>query len=129
MTSLHERMLPELLLLESIQERKRLLRRVRNTRSVIAVATVFGVANLALFILMFDYIRALGLSRSLLILLYMAYVIATLSAPTWFMRRAIRRQIRVQLTQRGIPICIPCGYDLTGNVSGVCPECGMNAEG
>jgi len=21
-------------------------------------------------------------------------------------------------------VCIPCGYDLTGNVSGVCPECG-----
>ena len=23
--------------------------------------------------------------------------------------------------------CIPCGYDLTGNVSGVCPECGSKA--
>ncbi|MEE8170687.1 MAG: hypothetical protein V3T70_09075, partial [Phycisphaerae bacterium] len=23
-----------------------------------------------------------------------------------------------------IPVCIPCGYDLTGNVSGRCPECG-----
>lgn len=23
-----------------------------------------------------------------------------------------------------IPICQTCGYDLTGNVSGVCPECG-----
>jgi hypothetical protein len=22
------------------------------------------------------------------------------------------------------PICGQCGYDLTGNVSGVCPECG-----
>ena len=21
-------------------------------------------------------------------------------------------------------VCIPCGYDLTGNVSGICPECG-----
>ncbi|MCP4249914.1 MAG: hypothetical protein GY778_22960 [bacterium] len=21
-------------------------------------------------------------------------------------------------------LCLPCGYDLTGNVSGVCPECG-----
>ena len=23
--------------------------------------------------------------------------------------------------------CIKCGYDLTGNVSGVCPECGERA--
>jgi hypothetical protein len=23
--------------------------------------------------------------------------------------------------------CVPCGYDLTGNVSGVCPECGTAA--
>jgi hypothetical protein len=27
---------------------------------------------------------------------------------------------------RGLPtgLCQNCGYDLTGNVSGVCPECG-----
>jgi hypothetical protein len=25
--------------------------------------------------------------------------------------------------------CRRCGYDLTGNISGVCPECGMRAEG
>lgn len=24
--------------------------------------------------------------------------------------------------------CRKCGYDLTGNVSGVCPECGMPNE-
>lgn len=26
-------------------------------------------------------------------------------------------------------LCINCGYDLTGNVSGVCPECGSSASG
>jgi hypothetical protein len=25
-------------------------------------------------------------------------------------------------------LCIKCGYDLTGNVSGVCPECGARIE-
>jgi hypothetical protein len=25
--------------------------------------------------------------------------------------------------------CLHCGYDLTGNVSGVCPECGGIADG
>ncbi len=24
--------------------------------------------------------------------------------------------------------CVECGYDLTGNISGVCPECGMAIE-
>lgn len=28
----------------------------------------------------------------------------------------------VQRARRGL--CVKCGYDLTGNISGVCPECG-----
>lgn len=39
-------------------------------------------------------------------------------------RKPIRCQLRRQLLQRGIPVCIDCGYDLSGNVSGRCPECG-----
>ena len=42
----------------------------------------------------------------------------------WFTRRGIRRRLREQLAKKGIPVCIPCGYNLTGNESGVCPECG-----
>lgn len=38
--------------------------------------------------------------------------------------RKIARQIRLELNARGLPTCIQCGYDLTGNTSGVCPECG-----
>jgi hypothetical protein len=26
--------------------------------------------------------------------------------------------------RRAQGLCIHCGYDLTGNISGVCPECG-----
>ena len=25
-------------------------------------------------------------------------------------------------------LCVACGYDLTGNVSGVCPECGTKSR-
>ena len=42
----------------------------------------------------------------------------------WLQRRAMRRDIRRILVKRGVTICIPCGYDLTGNTSGRCPECG-----
>ena len=36
-----------------------------------------------------------------------------LDRPVWLRRRRLRRGH-----------CEHCGYDLTGNVSGVCPECG-----
>jgi len=35
---------------------------------------------------------------------------------TWQTRRTFRRQ--------RLGRCVHCDYDLTGNVSGVCPECG-----
>jgi hypothetical protein len=36
-----------------------------------------------------------------------------------FKRRERRRDMRRQNN-----LCVACGYNLTGNVSGVCPECG-----
>ena len=45
----------------------------------------------------------------------------------WLVRRGITRNLRLELTKRGLPTCLACGYDLTGNVSGVCPECGTNS--
>jgi len=128
MPTLNERILPELLLFESGPERKRMLKQVHSTPRTMVAAVLFGLANFALYVLTSDSIIALGLPKSLVALLYLAYVFAALSVPTWFTRRAIRRELRVQLKKRGIPICIPCGYDLTGNVSGVCPECGAAIE-
>jgi hypothetical protein len=39
-------------------------------------------------------------------------------------RRPIRKDLRTGLVARGIPICIPCGYDLRGQQTPRCPECG-----
>ena len=41
---------------------------------------------------------------------------AYLAALAWQRRRSERRRLHA--------LCTACGYDLTGNVSGVCPECG-----
>ena len=30
--------------------------------------------------------------------------------------------------RRVVGLCVKCGYDLTGNTSGVCPECGEKVE-
>jgi len=40
-------------------------------------------------------------------------------------RSTVRRDVRKLLHSDGIAICVPCGYDLTGNSSGKCPECGV----
>ncbi|UCC30566.1 MAG: hypothetical protein JSU86_20500 [Phycisphaerales bacterium] len=40
-----------------------------------------------------------------------------------FVRRAVRRR---RCRQKGL--CVRCGYNLTGNVSGICPECGAKLE-
>ncbi len=37
-----------------------------------------------------------------------------------FFRRHILRVLREDLAARGIPVCVACGYNLTGNVSGRC---------
>lgn len=51
-------------------------------------------------------------------LLFAAYpLIALIQSP------ARRRRYR---SEHGL--CIKCGYDLTGNVSGVCPECGTEID-
>lgn len=40
-------------------------------------------------------------------------------------RPGIRRMARDYMRRNyDVAICVPCGYDLTGNASGVCPECG-----
>jgi hypothetical protein len=42
----------------------------------------------------------------------------------WLKARQVRRFLRQRLQEVGVPICVQCSYDLTGNTSGICPECG-----
>ena len=46
----------------------------------------------------------------------------------WFCRSLLRRRLRVLLAARGVPICIPCGYDLRGQIVSRCPECGSTFD-
>ena len=41
-----------------------------------------------------------------------------------FSRQRSGPLLRRMLTELGKPICTRCGYDLAGNTSGICPECG-----
>lgn len=62
-----------------------------------------------------------GYRRFALMLGFFRIAQVGLILPTiWLVRRTLRRAYR---KRRGL--CLTCGYDLTGNVSGVCPECGV----
>jgi hypothetical protein len=54
---------------------------------------------------------------------FWACAAATLVLPVLFVRASIRSKRRRDIG------CSTCGYDLTGNVSGVCPECGTAVAG
>jgi hypothetical protein len=60
--------------------------------------------------------RAVVLPWWYLVLLFAAAPLEQLGRWVWSNRRSERR--------RRSGACLDCGYDLTGNVSGVCPECG-----
>lgn len=41
---------------------------------------------------------------------------------------ALRRHLREQLRERGVPICVACGYDTRSSTTPRCPECGSFDE-
>jgi hypothetical protein len=47
-------------------------------------------------------------------------MLLTLVLPMLWLRKAVRRR-----STRGPARCTVCSYDLTGNLSGTCPECGI----
>ena len=68
------------------------------------------------------YNRFVEFGVPILIAVLMCFVII------WIFKRQIHRQLRRNLTARGLPTCIRCGYDLRGlpDESPRCPECGSN---
>ena len=44
------------------------------------------------------------------------------------LRNPIQKEIRRQMNIADIPTCMRCGYDLQGNETGRCPECGHVPE-
>ncbi|MCA9253068.1 MAG: hypothetical protein KDA54_18220 [Phycisphaerales bacterium] len=56
------------------------------------------------------------------------FVVSELSAvqllAVWSVRNATRRALRKRLADKGVPICVSCGYDTRELPGPRCPECG-----
>jgi hypothetical protein len=63
--------------------------------------------------------------RSITFPLWLPALVA--AAMTGYSYRRVRRT-RLSARFRAPGVCRRCGYDLTGNVSGVCPECGADSR-
>lgn len=61
----------------------------------------------------------IGRHRIVIVRLWIVFILFATYPTIAFIRGPVRRHRR-----RRKGLCIRCGYNLTGNVSGVCPECG-----
>jgi hypothetical protein len=57
---------------------------------------------------------------TLMAILLCIYPVVALTRDRFFRRRGEIRRAEM--------LCVHCGYNLTGNVSGVCPECGVSVR-
>ena len=62
------------------------------------------------------------------VLLPLGVVLAALVAFSIYPLIAFIRGPYRRYHRRKKGLCLKCGYDLTGNESGVCPECGTKVE-
>jgi predicted RNA-binding Zn-ribbon protein involved in translation (DUF1610 family) len=78
------------------------------------------------------FLSTLGMSTNVWVTLTFFGVLALFAASQSLdvsgRRRRLRRRLREMLAQQGITVCKTCARDLTGNTSGVCPECGTATE-
>lgn len=53
--------------------------------------------------------------------------VLTWTVLAWAFRKTVQRSLREQLVDRGVPICINCGYDVRGSKDR-CPECATRVQ-
>ena len=84
----------------------------------LGLLALFNLANLGLVLVAWFYPRWRVWAVGLLVLVSVAGLLRV----RFLLRQAVRRAMSVTT------FCFTCVYDLTGNESGVCPECGTKIE-
>lgn len=118
--------LPELERFGNVFEQQDALRRAMRDPSVQwrtqFVQIVAWVAMFCIFMRLQAYTTSFPV-LGLLALMGGGGLIVTYGHGRWA-RTSLRRNLRRQLIERGVPICAECGYDLRGQTTPRCPECG-----
>jgi len=128
--TLQERIFPEVTYFEILEER----------RKAWALATKLPRGGLLAYCVILVVVLAVAPPMAQFLLLslpgvdevppvFNGVVVALIVVPApmvtaWIFRRKVQRSLRQQLTERGRPICLECGYDLRGQTVSRCPECG-----
>jgi uncharacterized paraquat-inducible protein A len=129
------KLFPELLLLDGVAERNQLLRdakRQMKHRGWYSAAVCVGVIASILAPQYFE--RRIGAYFSVARTRLLGILVTGLAvaAVVWAIQRLwykpLRDQIRRELIERGIPVCLRCGYNLTGLSEPRCPECGTSFD-
>ena len=124
---------PELLLVDTDAERKKLLRDARVwgrgvrwswRRLLVVLGMLAGSITLDVFLLANGYVS--GWSE--LILVGGVTTLIGLWGLEWMWRRPVRDELRRELIARGIPVCLHCGHSLIGLSEPRCPECGTKFD-
>ena len=124
MLSVATRLFPELTRFPTRDARKHAWDRAGNATLRQPLLWVLTIATLAAFgIIVFSF-PTLGVPLEWMMLL----AVLVFAAIPFFFRRTVQRSLRRQLCDSGVPVCISCGYDLAGNTTGECPECGSSSR-
>jgi uncharacterized paraquat-inducible protein A len=94
--------------------------------------SLLGLSALSRFIPGLDLVDPAAALKSILgidsVTLELALVVLIVGVlvlmPFWTWIPVERRCLRQWLNENGYPTCLKCGYNLTGNKSNRCPECG-----
>ena len=106
--------------------RKQLMYRPRFWLAVIGYTVAIGVTVALILVFLRPWF---GLSAASFGAIVAGVTSGTgVTAIPWLWRRRCRRFLRAELISRGVPVCLPCGYDLRGQQEPRCPECGTRFD-
>ncbi len=128
------RLYPELSLVEDREERHRIFKTAERRLFSSWFAWVVALPVTLVVVLLLNELQQI-LQRTRFIAPWMAMLAfgAALLAyiafvSTFVLVKPMRRSIREQLLEKGIPVCRRCGYPLRGLPEPRCPECGQNFD-